>query len=76
METPLFCVVVLFFLFWVLVLKHEVEWLKKQMADLREKLARQTQFLKTGVEVTESRRLSKSEIARLDRQSAPPQFKT
>ena len=69
METLLFCFVALFFLMWVLVLKHETEHLKGQIRQLKERLDKQSHFLKSGVEVTDSRRLTSSEISMLDRRA-------
>lgn len=69
MDTLLFCVVTLAFLCWVLILKHEIEWLKKENRRLTERLARQSQYLTKDVEVSGGRRLTKSELALADQKA-------
>lgn len=67
METTLLCLVALVCIIWVLILKHEVDWLKRENAKLKEQLAKHTRVLTGGVQVLEGRRLSRSEVDKLDR---------
>lgn len=66
METLILCLVSLAFLLWVLILKHQLEWQKRENQQLRERLGRHAQLMTRGVEVSDGRRLTKSEIALAD----------
>lgn len=63
MDIVILSIAALAFLGWVLILKVEVIWLRRDNARLKEQVDRQARMLKTGVDVSESRRLSKGEVA-------------
>lgn len=70
MTVPILCVVALAFLLWVLLLEHEVRWLKKENRRLTEMLGRQTQIMTGGVKAGEGRKLTRSEVEHAARSAA------
>jgi len=62
MNVPILCLVCLALLGWVVVLKAEIDGLKKRIRQLQYKLEHRLNAVKGEVEITKGRRLSASEL--------------
>jgi hypothetical protein len=70
MTIPILCLIVLFFLGWVILLRTEIQGLKETNRKLADKVKTHTALLTSGVEAGEGRRLTKSEIEFAARKSS------
>jgi hypothetical protein len=62
MAIPILCLVTLFFLSWVVVLKAEIQGLKEKNKQMAELVQKKVQDMTKGVEAKDGRRLTRSEV--------------
>lgn len=67
MSTPILCLVALLLVVWILLLRSENNALKKQNQTLQREMRERLNRATGGVEVTQGRRLTASEVGRIDR---------
>lgn len=67
MSIPVLCLVALLLVVWILLLRSENSALKQQNQKLQREMRERLERATGGVEVTQGRRLTASEVGRLDR---------
>lgn len=67
MTTPILCLVAMLLVAWVLLLMSENSALKKQNQTLQREMRERLERATGNVEVTQGRRLTPSEVGRIDR---------
>jgi hypothetical protein len=69
MIVPILCLIALFFLSWVIVLKAEIQGLKEDKRRMQAILDRNTSNMTRDVEAGGGRRLTGSEVAHAERKA-------
>jgi len=69
MTIPILCLVAFALLAWVVVLKAEVDGLKQENRKLKNALGDKLLNLSSGLEISQGRRLSSSEVSHVDKAS-------